>query len=353
MRKVLSVFLLLAFILSCVCVSGCESKKEKFTDYSFDSFDTATSIIGFETTQEKFDENAKIIKQKLYEYHKLYTIYSRYDSFNNLNIVNSLNDGEHKPIKVDKEIIDMLKFSKEMYTLTDGKMNIAMGSVLSIWHDCRQAGIKNPADADLPKMSELIKASEHTDINDIIINEEDSTVFLNDPKMTLDVGAVAKGYATEQTALYMEKNGITGYLLNVGGNIRVVGDRPDGKKWEIGIENPDTTDESNPYIEYLSLEKNTSIVTSGSYQRFYIVDGKSYHHIIDPETLMPATGFKLVSVINKSSAVADVLSTALFTMDFESGKALVESLPNTEALWVTDSDEKLYSKGFVKEKTND
>ncbi len=353
MKKVLSVFLLLAFIFLMVCVSGCERKKQKFTDYSFDSFDTATSIIGFETTQEKFNENAKIIKQKLYEYHKLYTIYSRYDSFNNLNTVNSLNDGAHKPIKVDKKIIDMLKFSKEMYTLTNGRMNIAMGSVLSIWHDCRQAGIKNPADAYLPEMCELKEAVEHTDISNLIIDEEENTVFLKDPKMTLDVGAVAKGYATEQTALYMEQNGITGYLLNVGGNIRVVGDRPDGKKWEIGIENPDVTDESSPYIEYITLEKNTSIVTSGSYQRFYIVDGKSYHHIIDPDTLMPSTGFKLISVINKSSAVADVLSTALFTMDFESGKALIDSLPDTEALWVTESGKKLYSEGFIKEKTND
>lgn len=348
MKKLISTILLLAYLTSTVCISGCDKKMQKFTDYSFDSFDTVATITGFETTQEKFDSNAKIIKQKLYEYHKLYTIYSRYDELNNLNTINSVVDGAHQKIKVDKKIIDMLSFSKEMHDLTDGKVNIAMGSVLSIWHDYRQQGIKNPANAKLPSMTELKKAAEHIDIDSLLLDEAENTVYLKDPIMKLDVGAIAKGYATEQTALFMERNGMTGYLLNVGGNIRTVGDRPDGKNWEIGIENPDTTDEENPYIEYLSLEGNASIVTSGSYQRFYTVGGKNYHHIIDPDTLMPSKGFTMVSVVNKSSAVADVLSTALFNMDYEQGKKLINLVPDTQVMWVTDSGEKIFSDGFEK-----
>ena len=161
----------------------------------------------------------------------------------------------------------------------------------------------------------------------------------------MDVGAIAKGYAIEQTALWMEETGITGYLLNVGGNIRIVGDRPDGEKWQIGLENPDG-DEDEPYIEYLSLGNGFSLVTSGSYQRYYTVEGKNYHHIIDPDTLYPATGYKMVSVINKDSGLADALSTALFCMDYADGEKLVNSLENTYAMWVKDNGEIIYSKGF-------
>ncbi|MBQ6848404.1 MAG: FAD:protein FMN transferase [Clostridia bacterium] len=318
--------------------TGCREKYEKFTDYSFDYFDTATSIIGFEKDESVFKANCEKIKAKLGEYHKLYTIYSRYDGVNNLYSINTA----HTPLEVDGKITEMLQFSKEMYDLTGGKVNVAMGSVLSIWHNYRTQGIDNPLEARLPDMDILREAAKHTDIKGLEI--KGNTVSLTDPESRLDVGAIAKGYATEQIALWMEKEGITGYLLNVGGNIRTVGNRPDGKKWQIGLENPNG-EESKKYSEYLELT-DSAIVTSGSYQRFYTVQGKEYHHIIDPETLMPAKGYKMVSVINPSSAVADALSTALFCMDLNDGKKFVESLENTEVLWITEDGKKHYSKNF-------
>ncbi len=319
-------------------VTGCKDKIEKFTDYSFDYFDTATSIIGFEENEEIFKANCERIKEKLGEYHRLYTIYSRYDDLNNIYSVNN----SETALEVDGKIIDMLCFSKDMYSKTGGNVNVAMGSVLSIWHNAREEGLNDPENAKLPNMDELTDAKYHTDIEKVII--KDNTVFLNDSKMSLDVGAVAKGYAAEQTALWMEKEGITGYLLNVGGNIRAVGKRLDGKKWQIGLENPDR-ESAQAYIEYLELDE-MSIVTSGNYQRFYTVNGKNYHHIIDPDTLMPAVGYKMISVINKSSAVADALSTALFCMSVAEGEKIISEFENTYALWITDSGEKIYSKGF-------
>lgn len=336
MKKVICLFLALCLSF---CLFGCEKKYNKFTDYSFDYFDTATSIIGFEKDEKVFKNNCEKIKAQLEEYHKLYTIYSRYNDVNNLYAINH----SDIPLEVDSKIIDMLKFSKEMYNLTGSKANIAMGSVLSIWHNYRNNGLENPSNAKLPPMSELKKAAQHTDINNIQI--DGNVVSLKDSEMSLDVGAIAKGYATEQIALWMKNQGITGYLLNVGGNIRVVGNRPDGEKWQIGLENPDTENEAEPYTEYLELNE-ISLVTSGTYQRFYTVDGNNYHHIIDPETLMPATGYKMISVLNKSSAVADALSTALFCMDYEEGLKLVNSLDNTYVLWVMENGEKHYSKGF-------
>ena len=322
-----------------LCISGCGKNYEKFTDYSFEYFDTATSIIGFEKSEEVFKENVDKIKEKLEEYHKLYTIYSRYEDVNNVYTINN----SETPLEVDPKLADLLSFSKEMHTLTGGKINIAMGSVLSIWHEYREAGLNDPTKAQVPTLDELKEASKHTDINSLVV--ENNTVYLKDSKLKLDVGAIAKGYAIEQIALWMEETGITGYLLNVGGNIRIVGDRPDGEKWQIGLENPEE-DENEPYIEYLSLGAGYSMVTSGSYQRYYTVEGKNYHHIIDPDTLYPAVGYKMVSVINKDSGEADALSTALFCMDYEEGKRIINSLEDTYVMWVKDNGEIIYSNGF-------
>ena len=133
--------------------------------------------------------------------------------------------------------------------------------------------------------------------------------------------------------------------MNVGGNIRSIGTRADGEKWTVGIENP-TGDTETPFIAYLSVA-GESVVTSGAYQRFYVVDGQSYHHIIDPETLMPAAYFLSVSVICKDSGLGDALSTALFCMSEAEGRALVESLPDAEAMWVYPDGTQTYSAGFM------
>ncbi len=336
MKRIQCLILIFVFVISLL---GCEAKAKKYTDYSFDYFDTVITIIGFEENKETFDKNCAAIKEKFEIYHKLYNVYARYDGINNINTINN----SEKAVDVQKELIDLLEFSKEMNTLTDGYVNIAMGSVLSVWHRFREEGLNNPENARIPNMEDLEKLNEHTDINSLVING--NTVEITDKEAKLDVGAIAKGYATEQVALWMEENGITGYLLNAGGNIRIVGKRPDNKKWQIGLENPDTEDTENPYIEYLDLDE-MSIVTSGSYQRFYTVDGVSYHHIIDTDTLMPAKGFKMVSVICPDSGMADALSTALFCMDYEQGEKLVNSLKDTYVLWVKEDGEKLYSKGF-------
>jgi thiamine biosynthesis lipoprotein len=164
--------------------------------------------------------------------------------------------------------------------------------------------------------------------------------------MKLDVGAIAKGYAAEKVAEYLTEQGISGFLLNVGGNIRSVGYADsEGSQWKVGIENPDTENEEKPYIEYLKVA-GESVVTSGSYQRFYVVDGKSYHHIIDPSTLMPGENFKSVSVITDDSGLGDAFSTALFLMSYEDGKKLVEETENIEAMWVMPDGEQRYSSGF-------
>lgn len=308
-----------------------------------DYFDTVITVVGFENTKEEFDAVADEIFSELGEYHRLYTIYHRFNGTENLCTINELVNGSHRTVTVDKKIIDMLLFSRKMHSLTDGMVNIAMGSVLSLWHDYRTIGADDPKNASLPPKESLEKAALHTDIGNMLIDEENCSVTLIDPQMKLDVGAIAKGYATECVARSLEQKGITGYVLNVGGNVRTIGCKPDGAPWTVALENPNGED----YLEYLSLN-GQSVVTSGSYQRFYYVNGKPYHHIIHPDTLMPAEGFLSVSVVCNDSGFGDALSTALFCMTKEKGLALIESLPDTEAMWISDDGEKTVSSGWEK-----
>ncbi len=337
----------LCLLALCIGMTGCEKKdtREKFTTYYFDYFDTVTTIVGYERSQEEFDENCEMIEQQLKEYHQLYNIYNRYENMNNVKTINDVKDGSHQTVKVDDRIIDLLLYGKEVYELTEGQTNIAMGSVLSIWHDYRTEGEENMAEAKLPPMEELQAAAEHVDMEKVMIDPEAKTVYLADPEMKLDVGGLAKGFAVEQIALYMEEQGIDGYVLNVGGNVRTIGTRPEGEKWTVGIENPGFSNSDEEFIAYLKLS-GESVVTSGAYQRYYIVDGKTYHHVIDPDTLMPGENFLSVSIICQDSGLGDALSTALFSMSYEEGKALIESLEDAEAMWTTHEGEIRYSSGF-------
>ncbi len=339
LAPLIAVLLLLPYTVLCAC----EKQPQKFTAYSFDYFDTVTTIVGYAESQEEFDKISGEIMRELGEYHKLCDIYKRYEDMQNLCTVNELLFDSHKEVKVDPRIIDLLLYAKEMYTLTGGEINIAMGSVLSIWHDYRTEGESDPKKAELPPMESLLQAALHTDIDDIIIDQKNMTVRLADPEMSLDVGAIAKGYAVEKAAELLMAKGIEGYIINVGGNVRTVGSKPDGSAWSAGIENP--LKDSSSYISTVSLV-NSSLVTSGSYQRYYIVNGEKYHHIIDKDTLMPAKGFVSVSVLCESSGLGDALSTALFCMDIAEGKRLIESLDGIEAIWMT-SDGTIYrSSGF-------
>ena len=343
MKKFFTVGTLIICILLCSAFSACTSPKEKnkYSAHSFDYFDTSTTITGYASSKQEFDTVVQDIFDNLSGYHKLYNIYHRFEGMENLCTINELSNGEHRKVMADKRIIDMLLYAEEMHSATDGMLNIAMGSVLSLWHNYRTIGSDNPSEASLPPMDQLVSASQHTDISNMIIDEENSTVILTDPFMKLDVGAVAKGYATEQIALYLEEKGISGYVINVGGNVRTIGTKPDGNPWIVGVENGNGDD----YLAYLKLS-GQSIVTSGSYQRYYTVDGQKYHHIIHPETLMPSQGYLSVSVVCNNSALGDALSTALFCMPIEKGVELVESLSDVEVMWVKDDGEKIVSSGW-------
>ena len=337
------IFLLLLCLLTACTFSG-KGKEERYQEQFFDLFDTVTQISGYAASEQEFREKLAFIRGRLEYYAKLYDIYQEYDGIVNLKTINQAAGKE--PLPVEPAIIDLLKLGKEMYRQSGGAVNIAFGSVLRIWHDFRQEAMAHPEQAKLPDMAELRAAAKHTEIDDLILDETAGTVFLRDKEMSIDVGALAKGYAVEQVAQEMSAAGITSFLLNVGGNVRAVGAKPDGQPWHIGVQNPDISSPQS-YIEEVLL-KNESLVTSGNYQRFYVVQGKRYHHIIDKDTLLPADYFQSVSILCADSGKGDAYSTAAFNMPPEKSRRFIEDLAGVEALWVLSDGEMVYSSGFGK-----
>lgn len=325
MRRFLALILALATLV-CAMASlvGCgnadaPAKAYKTREY-YRYFDTVSVVSVYKSvSSQEFETVSGIVEAELERYHRLFDIYYEYSGITNIRSINK-KAGE-QAVTVSEELIDFLEYCKEMFTLTQGKTNIAMGSVLKLWHDFREDG-ENTDDPTLPTPAELEEAAKHMDINSLVIDREASTVYISDPKASLDVGAIGKGYATERIARRLESEGYAGYVLNIGGNIRAIGYRSDGSSWVTGITNPDKTS-SESFVARVRIA-NTSIVTSGNYERFVMLDGIRYHHIIDPDTLYPSTQWSSVSVIVKDSGLADCLSTALFCLDKDEAFGLLD-----------------------------
>ena len=311
------------------------AQMQKFSTYFMDSFDTVTTLIGYCEDQETFDTWAQAAHDMMLYLHKLYDKYNSYEDEGIVNIYTLNQRAATEPVKVDDLLFSLLAFSKSNYALCQAQTNVAMGSVLSIWHDYREIGLNDPKNAKLPPMDALITASENTSIDDLILDYENKTVYFANPQLKLDVGAVAKGYAAEIVAQALLASDMPSFILSAGGNVRV-GEKPqDGRSaWGIGIQDPDGALLGSGDIVETFFLSGMSVVTSGDYQRYYTVDGKNYHHLIDPDTLMPGDHFRAVSILTEDSGLADMLSTAAYLMPYEESRAFVESLDGVEALWI-------------------
>ncbi len=331
--------LMAVFLLFSLCGCGRISRCSK-TYYEY--FDTVTTLVGYDTP-ERFERASALTEAALEDLHRLCDIYHEYSGIDNLCTVN-LAAGSH-PVATDPLLLEVLSFAREMDSLTGGMCRVTMGSVFSLWHNARETALSG-GPAQLPDADALREASLHASPEDMVIDFDNGTVFLRDPKMSVDLGAVAKGYAAEKAAAVLEENGYTGYALSVGGNVRVIGSKQDGSPWIAGIRDPDA-DSDSAYLMRVTLT-DLSLVTSGSYQRYYEVGGVRYHHIISPETLFPRNDYLSVSVAVQDSGLADALSTALFNMDIEAGLSLIASLESAEACWITVDGSIVYSPGFEK-----
>ena len=342
-KKISVLFLSVSLILA--SASGCaQTQYPDIVDMS--SFNTISKLVigrnlRSSMTKKEYDALSEYFAKRLPELHKMYDIYYEYSGINNIKTINM--HAGISPVKVSKEIIDLLELSKEIYDMTEGRVNIAYGSVLSVWHTYRNDG----KGTSIPSAAELKEAQKHTDISGLVIDRENSEVYLKDKNMSLDVGAVAKGYAAELIHNELSQMGYNGLLIDLGGNIRLLQgtDSNSGHKFNVGITDPADPDKYPPDLR-VSLE-NGSVVSSGDYQRYYIVDGKRYHHIIDPETNMPGQRHRAVGVICENSALADAYSTYLFILSTEEGKKFCEKV-GAEAVWFEPDGAIIFTDGFPK-----
>ncbi len=329
---------LFALLLILCLLAGCAPQKgeeKQYTATFLELFDTVTTVTGKAESEEAFTLKAQAVQDALLPYHQLFDIYNDYEGITNLKTVND--HAFEAPVKVDPVILDFLLDCKEYCALTDGKVNVAMGSVLNLWHEARTAGIDDPKNAVLPDKAALDAAAEHIDFDSVVIDEEAGTVFFTDPDVKLDAGAVAKGWAAQRVA----EQAPEGLLISVGGNVCATGPKDEtGTPWVVGVNNPD----GGNYLHTLQITGG-SVVTSGDYQRYYTVDGKIYHHIIDPETRMPSAYWRSVTILCEDSGLADALSTALFLLPQEEGQALLNQT-GAEAMWVDAQGQEFLSPGF-------
>ncbi|MEG3028868.1 MAG: FAD:protein FMN transferase [Oscillospiraceae bacterium] len=345
MKKTLSLVTALALLLSTLCGCKAQPKYEKFSDAIFDSFDTVISVVSYQENQAQFDELMSYTRERFAQLNQLFDIYNDYDGINN---VKTINDAAGKsPVKVDGEIIRLIEFSQQWYEKSQGKVNIALGSVLRIWHDTREAA--EGGNIEIPSMERLKSADEHTDISKIVIDHENSTVFLPDSEMSLDVGAVAKGYATEIICDELSAK-YDNFAISAGGNVKTHGHPKDGRtRWGVGIQNPEVDENYQMVggnIDLAFIGTDRSLVCSGGYQRFFVHEGRRYHHLIDPDTLFPEEYYQGVTVMCEDSGVADALSTAIFMMESDKAIEFIENIEGADCLLILKDGTIVKSKGM-------
>jgi len=350
LSALLSILLLAPFlILSTNAEAPREQTLSKYSYMFFGTFDTAITLTGFAESRKAFDEAAALAEKLFNEYHRQFNQYYPYEGLNNVYYLNR--SAAKAPVKVPPELFSLLLWCKEVQPLTRGRVNVALGSVLSLWHEERENAEFDPENAKLPDMDALREAAKHTDMDDVILDETEQTVFYQDAKLSLDLGAVAKGYAAELVAQALLKGGMPHFILNAGGNVRAGLPPQDGRdNWGVAIQDPFADFSLNAdtgVLDVLFLH-DLSVVTSGDYQRYYTVDGKRYHHLISPDTLMPADFMRSVTIITQDSGFADLLSTALFLMPYEEGLEYVQSLQGVEAIWVLNDGSVQMTEGARK-----
>lgn len=310
MKKIILVCFLSLFLVSCAPAR----QSTQFYGY----FDTVVTLDGY-FDGDGFKKASKIVEDTLAEYDEIFDIYTDGE----LKVLN-----ERGSLTVSDELLGAIEFGIMAEETTSGYCNIAMGSVLSLWHEAREA--ETPY---LPEREKLIEAMKYTDIDEIEISGD--TVVLPE-NMTLDMGAIAKGIVSDVLRERLSEAGFDNLFVNMGGNVVALGDK-DGEGWSVGVQNPD----GDGIAEAIKVS-DACLVTSGSYQRYFEYEGEKYHHIISPDTLFPSNNFSSVSVLYKDGAWADALSTALFNMTVDEGKAVLEGFDGIGVMWITSDGEKAY-----------
>ena len=324
--KTLSAVLTASALLLTGC-SGAKSSTQTDQDLTYTDmlFDTVIKI----QILDPADESILDCLKKLCE--KYDTMFSTTNTDSELY---KLNHANGQPFTVSSETANLIQEGIHYSELSGGAFDLTIEPVSALW----DFKADKPT---VPSSDAIAQAVSHVDYTKVDI--QDNTVTLEDPEAGIDLGAIAKGYIADQVKTYLKKQGIKHAIINLGGNVDVIGTKPDGSKYNIGIQKP--FDESGEAITSVQL-KDQTVVTSGIYERYFKKNGKLYHHILDPRTGYPCeNNLYSVSIITDSSTKADALSTTCFLLGYEKGMELIQSMDGVEAIFITD-DEKVHKIGI-------
>ena len=327
-RKIVlfSLLLITSFLLS-----SC-SKTTQPTTVSGFKFNTYISI----TAYSKVDSN--VLDKCLDLCDKYENLYSRTIESSTLSKVNN-----HEITEIPEELAKLIQYGIQYGDLSNGAFDITIGSVSSLWDFTSD-------DPQVPTSSNIKSALAYVNYKNISLQKKpgsDDTYLISIPNGTIiDLGANAKGYIADKLKEYLLENGVTSALINLGGNILCVGNKPDDTAFNIGVKKPFS--ESGESLVTLKIT-DKSVVSSGTYERCFTKDGQFYHHILDPKTGYPYNNqLTSVTIISDSSVQGDCLSTTCFALGLDEGLKLVESLDGIEAIFVTSDNQIHYSSGVSK-----
>lgn len=322
MRALRSLCCFLALLIAGLIFGGCGAESVSKTVYALGTVCNMT-IYG----DEKLLDNAEQM---------LYDIDARMSWRRDTSEVSSINAGAGSFVKVSKDTFDVIKTACDISAKTDGAIDITSGILTKEWNISE--------DPHVPDKATIANGLKYIDYKKVELDEKNSSVKIAKGQF-IDVGAVAKGFAADKIAAMLEEAGVDSGVLNLGGNVYIIGKKPDGSEYRIGLRDPEGAEGS--YFAAAAVDGGYSVVVSGAYERNFTENGVTYHHILDPKTGYPSkSGLKSSIVVAKTSAVADALSTAVFVLGEEKGLAAVEKTGEAEAMVITADNKLAVTSGF-------
>ncbi|MEY8320538.1 FAD:protein FMN transferase [Lachnospiraceae bacterium 46-61] len=317
-------------IIICILFCGCQMhKKNDMAEIQMFAMDTFIDL----KAQGENGEKALLEAEK--EINRLERLFSTTMEQSEIFAVNQY--AAKQPVSVSQDTFDLIEKAKEYYSITEGAFDITIAPVVKAWGFTEEVK-RVPSDEEIQQKLQLV------DNNKLHIDKQNSTVYLENEYMSIDLGGIAKGYASDKVNEILKKNNISSAVISLGGNVSVTGKRQDGTKWRVAVQDPMNNE---GYVGILNVE-NTSIITSGVYQRFFEQNGKKYHHIIDTKTGKPTqNGLLSVTIVCDNGAMADALSTSVMVAGLQKGSELWRKLSNFGMILITDSNEMYISEDIV------
>ncbi len=283
------------------------------------------------STDERHAQNA--IAAAYTEMRRVEAMLNRYDPASQIGMINRAAGGA-QAISVSPEVFEIVQRALHYSQQTDGAFDMTVGPLIDVW------GIGTEHE-QVPAASDIQQVLSFVDSRKVEI-EPPRGVRLKAPEMALDLGGIAKGYSIDRGVETLRRHDIAHALLNAGGDMRSIGTKPDGAPWRIGIRHPRL---SGTMLGILPLQ-DRAVATSGDYERFFMEQGKRYHHLLIPETGLPARTCQSVTIVADTAEQADVFATAVFIMGPERGQTFLEEQPNTDGMIVRSDGELVVSSGF-------